>query len=188
MNRSSSSALTTTSRCSKIILMKAEKRKELHTNALRHSISRLVTRLKEKPGQFSYMVWGIVILVAGTVIAGIYFYNERKKANSARWEQLAEAMTAEDLNKIIKNNKDTPAARDARLKLARALWASGEPGLHDDTKKEGKAASEDARAKLAEAAKTFEELVGEYGDMPILVQECYFNAGKIHESLARASS
>src|SRR5437588_4623493 len=86
--------------------MKAEKRKELHTNALADAVGRLITRLKERPGQRSYVIWGIVILVAGSIIAYIYFRHERTKSNSARWELLGEQVTAEDLNKIIKANKD----------------------------------------------------------------------------------
>jgi hypothetical protein len=164
--------------------MKAEKRKELHTNALADSINRFVARLKEKPGQTSYMIWGIVILVAGTAIAGYYFFQQRKKANSARWEQLAEAgADAESLNRIIKNNKDTPAGRDARLQLARLQWAGGQSGLLDDKKTDDKSGS-DATTKLTEAAKSFEELAGEYAsDAPIIAQECYLSAGKIHVSL-----
>jgi hypothetical protein len=163
--------------------MKAEKRKELHTNALADGINRFVARLKEKPGQTSYMIWGIVILVAGTVIAGIYFFHERKKSNSARWEQLAEAGSdADSLNRIIKNNKDTPAGRDARLQLARLLWASGQSGLLEDKKVDDKTGS-DAATKLTEAGKTFEELAGEYSDVPIIAQECYLSAAKIQVSL-----
>src|SRR5947208_67337 len=172
--------------------MKAEKRKELHSNALADSIGKLVARLKEKPSQTSYMVWGFVILVAGSIIAWVYFRHERTKANSARWEKLAEATTAEDLNLIIKNNKDTPAGRDARLRLARIRWAEGAPGLFSPSKapppsSDGKATlpsgREDAVARLTEASKMFEELAGEYSDVPILAQECYLSAGKIQVSL-----
>src|SRR4029077_18875560 len=93
----------------------------------------------------------------------------------------------EDLNKLIKNNQDTPAGRDARLKLARLEWADAEPRIFAqdpiDPQSNLRPGRSAAVAKLNDAAKSFEELASEYGDVPVLAQECYLSAGKIYESV-----
>jgi len=182
----------------RVALMKAEHRKELQTNTLADHIGKFIQGLKEKPGQTNYIILGFVVLAAGSIIAWLYFRSERAKSNSAQWEQVAEATDAEDLQALIDKHKDTPAGREARLMRARTDMAQGLAALYtfDPLQKDDSAAPKkanpretqqigrtEAAAKLNAAVKQFEELAPEFGDVPLLAQQCYLNAATIQVTL-----
>jgi tetratricopeptide (TPR) repeat protein len=174
--------------------MKAEKRKELESNTLAKSIVNMAQRFKEKPGQASYIIGGFVLLAIASVAAWLYFRNERAKTNSKRWESLAEAVSEADLKKIIDESKDSPAGKQARLMRARSLMAQAQPALYrpdplprgsgipPDTQQIGRSAALDM---LGTAEQLFEQLAPEYGDLPLVAQECYMSAATIKVSLEK---
>jgi hypothetical protein len=98
--------------------MKAEERKELETNSLIRGITSLVERAKS--GRL-FSPWVLAVLVIVVVGGGIWFYlaYEGGKLTSAAWVAVSRSSSTADLKDVLDVHKDGPAARVARLELAR---------------------------------------------------------------------
>lgn len=101
--------------------MKAEERKELETNSLAAGMQRLVDRTKTGRLVNPYVVAVVLAIALG---AGLWWYlsSEGKKLSSRQWadlEQVVKTNSQVNLEDFAKSNKDSAAARAARLNAAR---------------------------------------------------------------------
>jgi hypothetical protein len=101
--------------------MKAEDRKELETNSLAAGMHRFVERTKTGRLVNPYV---LAVALAVALGAGLWWYlsSEGKKLSSRQWAQLEEVVRTNsqvNLEDFAKSNKDSAAARAARLDAAR---------------------------------------------------------------------
>lgn len=101
--------------------MKAEERKELETNSLATGVQKLLDRTKTGRLVNPYIV--VVILAVG-LGGGLWWYlsSEGKKLGSRQWadlSQLSKTASPTTLTEFANTNKDSSAARAARLDAAR---------------------------------------------------------------------
>jgi hypothetical protein len=84
------------------------------------------------------------------------------------------------LEDFIKENEGKSQARYARFALARLLMNHGLQGLRAGGMQGG---PNPRRADIQKAAETYEKLIPDSGDVPLLLGEALFNAGKCRETL-----
>lgn len=155
--------------------MKAEERKELQTNSLARFVTRLKHNLKSGPSRRTTVVWGLILLALFLFIGWRFFSNQAEKRNSARWLKLDTASSPSDLQDLIEANKGTVQAHAARLLVARQDLKDGLADLYNQRK--------EAEERLKRAATAYEDLIKQFKNTPILVQECLLGAGKAREGL-----
>jgi uncharacterized protein HemX len=157
--------------------MKAEHRKELHTNALADHLGKFVEGLKAGPKASTVALWVVGILAVGVFIAWRYHAATSAATDSALWVQLDGANGVEAYQALAKDNRDTKPARVARLQEARALYQQGiqELGYNADR----------ARQKLEEAGTLYDQLAQECKDEPLLAQEALLGAARAAESCGK---
>jgi hypothetical protein len=159
--------------------MKAQHRKELHTNALADRLGRLLQSAKTGPSRTAAVIWSLVLLAAAVLLGWFAYDRYSKKENSTEIRELEEASTREDYEKIANAHPNTPAGRIARILFARLSLREGldhfYAGMPDD-----RAA---AKKKIEQARDTYEKLAKDCKDSPLLVQECLMGAAKSRESL-----
>src|SRR5262249_47978353 len=112
--------------------MKAEHRKELHTNALADRMGKLLKGMRSRTQSTSLMVWVIILLAVGTLGAWWYFSTSARRARSALWVGLDDTGEArsddrylENLEQFAKANPGTVPARVARFQIARTNLRDG---------------------------------------------------------------
>jgi hypothetical protein len=162
--------------------MKAQQRKELHTNALADWLGRcvqLVQRPKEGPSTTLLVVAVVVVAIALGVVGWMWYGRHAKQQTSAENRELEQAQSRDDYKKIANAHPNTPAGRVARLQLARLTLKEGLDQLYassaDDRVK--------ARENLEEAKQVYASLVRDCQDAPLLAQECLMSQAKAQESL-----
>jgi hypothetical protein len=162
--------------------MKAQQRKELHTNALADWLGRfaqMVRQTRQGPNT-SLLVGAVVVVAIAAGVVGWMWYNRHSKLQtSAENRELEQAQSREDYKKIADAHANTPAGRVARLQMARLSLREGLDQLYasnaDDRTK--------ARENLEDAKKYYASLVRDCQDAPVLVQECLMGQAKAQESL-----
>jgi hypothetical protein len=154
--------------------MKAEHRKELHTNVLADRMGRLVQGMKSGPGATSAGVWIIGAFVLGIAVA--WYFARGSMASQARaWVELNNANDSSTLKRIGLDNPGTLPARTARFQQARLLLRQGLQHVYGFTRAE-------ALTQLEEAAKLYSELVAECSGHALLQQEALMGAAKAEEA------
>ena len=173
--------------------MKAEHRKELHTNVLADRMGKLVETIKSPNSTTSVVMWVIGGLAVVTLIA--WFWFSRPSETSAKlWAELDadsfnktddyfsdgnEHQVLHDLGKVSQGHARTVPGRTARFQEARYLLPLGLKNLASPFRSE-------AYRQLREARDKFEKLAGESGDNHVLMQEAFLGAGKAEEALLAA--
>lgn len=155
--------------------MKAEHRKELHTNALAQSMTRLVEGFKASPKSTSTVLWVLGMLVAGTVFAWYYFGGSGSNTGPL-WVQLYNDTNLEQLKAIYEGHAGTIPGRTAQFQRARELLQIGLENL-------GGARRSEAIGNLAQARSVYTQLLRECTDEPLLRQEAMLGIAKAEEAL-----
>lgn len=98
--------------------MKAEDRKQLETNSLASGVGALVERAKT--GRLANP-WVLAVAVAVLLGGGLWWYlaAEGRKVTGRSWREFLTSTTPTDLRTVVDGNKDSAAARTARLEIAR---------------------------------------------------------------------
>ena len=162
--------------------MKAEHRKELHTNLLADRMGRLVQGMKTAPRSTSITVWVFVVLALGTLGVWRIAAWSTQSNMSALWRSVDEATHNPDegrrqLDNIGKQNPGTLPGRAARFELARMQFEEGQTGLTSMFRRT------QAIASLKGARDLYGKLAKECADAPLLAQEALMGVAKAEESL-----
>lgn len=158
--------------------MKAEHRKELHTNALAAQVNRLIEGFKNKPNTQTLTIAIAALLVVGLFFGWRYFSRRTSATRSAMWVKLDAANSPADLDKLAQQNRGTLPARVARFQVARTQLLHGVQQLAASPEEHATALKQ-----LEAASKEYERLADESKDMPLLAQEALMGAAKAKESL-----
>jgi predicted negative regulator of RcsB-dependent stress response len=162
--------------------MKAQQRKELHTNALADWLGRFaqtVQSVKEGPSTMVLVVGGVLLAIACGVVGWMWYDRHAKQQTSAENRDLDQAQSREDYKKIADAHANTPAGRVARLQLARLSLKEGLDQLYASSADD----REQARKSLEDARSYYANLVRDCRDAPILAEECLMGQAKAQESL-----
>jgi hypothetical protein len=149
--------------------MKAEHRKELHTNILADHLGKLYEGVKKGPQASSNAVWVVVGLLVAVAAAWWYFH----RTGPLPWMELQNA-TDQRLADLAKDHRGTPLARIARFQEARKLLENGQRLLAEFP--------EEALKDLADAGVRYEQLAQECTDDPILREEALLGAAVAEEN------
>lgn len=162
--------------------MKAEHRKELHTNLLADRLGKVVESVKSGPSSNSLMIWiGLAVLVV--IVIGWRIYTSKAADDrSAQWVRLDAAFQDEKearakLTELAKNSR-SQAGRVARLQLARREFQEGVRNLPAPL------AREEAIKSLESARKQFTELASDVASDPLLGPEALMGQARAEEVLA----
>jgi tetratricopeptide (TPR) repeat protein len=170
--------------------MKAEHRKELHTNLLADRMGRLVQGVRSGPRSASLGVWIIGLLALATLV-GWYYARDHRDSQGPAWVQMdktldstedknlgtsAELDAEQTLQKIIINNPGTLAGRTARFQKARIELNRGLKSLFGPNRTP-------AVGDLEEARTAFERLIAECQGDNLLEPEALMGAAKAEEAL-----
>lgn len=172
--------------------MKAEHRKDLHTNLLADRMGRLVKGVTSNPSSTSAIVW--VIVGVAVVTFGAWFIASRATGGqSDLWVKLDRNYNREELEAIAREHPGSMAARVARLQNARLLLRVGLaslcPGQRGMMMEESEPIPRaEALADVAEARKLFDELAAESNDDPAIRQECLLQAARAEEALVNPAA
>jgi hypothetical protein len=154
--------------------MKAEHRKELHTNLLADRMGRLVQGMRSGSRPTSLGVWIISGLVVA-IMVGWYVAKGSMASQAKAWVELNIAGDSSTLKRIALENPGTLPARTARFQQARLLLRQGLQQVYGITRPEG-------LIHLEEAAKIYGELVAECTGNALLQQEALMGAAKAEEA------
>ncbi len=163
--------------------MKAEHRKELHTNLLADRMGKLLQSVKAGPSPNAWVIWIGLGLIVLTVIAWRVYSSRSLESRSDLWVKIDEALHDETgmqskLGDLAAANKGTLPGRVARFQLARRHLQEGVRTLPAD------AFRTEAVDKLKKARDEFTQLAGEFADDPILGPEALMNRARAEEALA----
>src|SRR6266566_4890776 len=108
--------------------MKAQHRKELHTNALADRLGRMVQVLKnpqEGPSTSVLVGLGLLLVAVACVLGWMWYDSHAKQVTSDEIRALDQAQSRDDYKKLADAHPNTPAGRIARLQLARMSLKEG---------------------------------------------------------------
>jgi tetratricopeptide (TPR) repeat protein len=152
--------------------MKAEHRKELHTNVLADSLGRFVDKAKSGSG----LIWGgLIVLVALGVAWWWWTASSANRASDAWAAYWNNRDSVTDIESISGRLKGTAAEKAAKLALADQLYKSGYHALFDKTPKE-------AQASFSKAFEVYDELA-QASVAPEIGVRAVLGAAKCQESL-----
>jgi hypothetical protein len=176
--------------------MKAEHRKELHTNLLADRMGRLVQGVKAGPGPKSAIVWVIVGLACVTGI-GWYWANRARDRSGEAWVAFNKStnpntypeIQLSELKNLATNNPGTIAGRTARFQRARLLLGGGLKSVYSaagslPALQAHERSREQAVKDLEEARTLYRQLMPECSEDPVLEPEAMIGAAKTEEALA----
>jgi hypothetical protein len=164
--------------------MKAEHRKELHTNLLADRLGKLLQSFREgtwkvHPSTKAWIITAAIVAVAALLIGWRFYSNSVTKSTSAEWVQIDDAATLSDLEKIVEQDPIAKPTRAARFQIARIYLRRGMEHYVSTAPN----ARIDALSDLDKAAQTYEKLAGEVKDTPLLEQEALMGVAKAREAL-----
>jgi tetratricopeptide (TPR) repeat protein len=155
--------------------MKAEHRKELQTNTLAASMSRLAQRIKTRP-QRRTVLWVLLVLVIVVGLGGWWMiHRNRQRRLAVQWYETLnlDPRVLQDLISV----KGKPAL-SARFQYAWLyLWEGGIKELPN---------SPEALKNIRNAQERYAQLADECKDAPDLAAEAYYNMAVAQEALAVA--
>jgi hypothetical protein len=159
--------------------MKAEHRKELHTNALADHLGKWMQALKTGPKPTSLVVWVFVVL-AVALVAGWFWYAQKSgEERSQLWLRFDTAASLGDLEMLAEKHHGTQVATMSQFQEARIKLREGLKDLYaaiPDSRNQ-------ARDKVKEAGELYEKLAPQASSMPVLHQEALLGAASARESL-----
>lgn len=163
--------------------MKAEHRKELHTNLLADRLGKLVDTVKSGPKRTPVVALVGVGLVVVTALVWWIYSGRSAEQRSHLWTQMDAALqdereTRTKLGDLAREHRRTLPGRVARFLLARQDLQEGVRALPAD------AARKDAIEKLTKARGEFAQLATECADDPVLGPEALMNRARAEEALA----
>lgn len=158
--------------------MKAEHRKELHTNVLADRLGKFFRSFKTGPKTTSIALWVVILVGVASFFGWRYWSKESLRSNSERWLRLDSATKEDDLKTFYDNadNKGTLQARIARFEEARFYLAQGQRSLYSDTQREK------ALTHLKKAQDLYDGLIDESSDFPSLKEEALMGAATTREA------
>lgn len=174
--------------------MKAEHRKELHTNVLADRMGRLVKGMKS-PSSTPAALWVIggltlVLLVCWATARGVHqvlWMENPGLSNAKLWVEVEgntytkdESSADRAFQELAQKAPRTLPGRTARFQRARLLLPLGLQNLPTELR-------DNAAKQLKEARTLYQELAGECKDEPLLRQEALLGAARAEESLAGVS-
>jgi len=158
--------------------MKAEHRKELHTNYLADQMGRLVKGMRTGPQSTSSTVaWVLVSLTIGTVV--VWYVTAMNSNRSPLWvkfETDASERNLAGLEKLTRDNPSTLPARASRFEIARVDLQSGMANLYSSQR-------DSAISQVKNAKRLYGDLVKECTGDPILAPQALMGAAKAEEAL-----
>jgi hypothetical protein len=158
--------------------MKAEHRKELHTNYLADQMGRLVKGMRAGPQSTSSTVaWVLVSLTIGTVV--VWYVTAMNSNRSPLWvkfETDASERNLAGLEKLTRDNPSTLPARASRFEIARVDLQSGMANLYSSQR-------DSAVSQVKNAKRLYGDLVKECTGDPILAPQALMGAAKAEEAL-----
>jgi len=164
--------------------MKAEHRKELHTNLLADRMGRALQSIKEGPKSTSAITWMFIILALGTFTIWKLYASAKVTEYSSLWVSIDKAdstpnpaETVLEFQKVADQHRGTSPGRVARFQLARIELEGGLQNLASEQRP-------DAIKSILEARKQYEQLARECTDAPLLKQEALMCVAKSEEALA----
>jgi hypothetical protein len=157
--------------------MKAEHRKELHTNALAHRLGQAFEGMKGGPSRSTLLLSGLVLLIVVLVATWYFLHLSSQATSSALWMEWSNLSSPDQLEEFTRKAdvQGTTQGRLARFKLARLQLPRGLRNLA--------AVRDRALEDIKAGAQTYEQLVGETRDLPNLQQEALLGAAKGYEAL-----
>jgi hypothetical protein len=160
--------------------MKAEHRKEAHTNPLAHTLSQAMQGLREGPSRGTVVFVVIVALAVVLFFTWRYFAQSARESDSARWMQWDDLAAPDQAEQFLKE-KDVEGSTQARLTNFLIARRSLLEGLQDL----GTIGPVKPRAQenLRRAAQEYDKLADESADRPVLQQEALLGAGRAYEAL-----
>lgn len=156
--------------------MKAEHRKELHTNLLKDQLGKLVGKTKSSSRTF----WGV--LAALILLCVLYWWWTTRAANRITvawmdyWYSRGDGLGVGALEQMESSHKGTAAARAARLALADELYERGFQSISAKTR--DKAISD----PFVQAQKLYEEIQQQSGNSTDLALRAAIGVAKCEES------
>src|SRR5262245_14802023 len=156
--------------------MKAEHRKELHTNLLKDQLGKLVDKTKSSSRTF----WGV--LVALIFLGVLYWWWTTRAANRITvawmdyWHSRGDGFGVGALEQMESSHKGTAAARAARLTLADELYERGFQSI--SAKNRDKPIAD----PFVEAQKLYEEVQQQAGNSTDLALRAALGIAKCEES------
>jgi hypothetical protein len=171
--------------------MKAEHRKELHTNLLADRMGRLVQGVRAGQTPKSAIIWVISGLTVATAI-GWYVAGRAGAKTGAVWVSLSNSeRDPVALKAISEDNAGTMPGRTARFQRARLLLGRGLESIYSNVGMSPADAIHDRSRTdsvkdLEDARKLFRDLIAECSKHAILEQEALMNAAMAEEALATA--
>ena len=163
--------------------MKAEHRKELHTNLLADRLGKMVQTVKSGPSTSSLVIWIGLGLIVVTFIVWRVYSSKATEERSGLWVRMDDALREEagaqgKLRDLATNHRRTLPGRIARFQIARRDLQDGVRNLPSEMLRE------DAVKRLESARTEFAELAGETGDDPLLGAEALMSRARAEEALA----
>lgn len=163
--------------------MKAEHRKELHTNLLADRLTKLAKDLKSGPSVSSLAIWIGLGLVVLTVFVWRMYSRSATETRAALWSSMGAALQDDaglqgKLSELADSNKRTIPGRVARFQLARRNLQDGVRQLPVEPFRK------EAVAKLTRARDEFAQLAGETAGDAILGAEALMGQARAEEALA----
>jgi len=159
--------------------MKAEHRKELHTNYLADRMGRLVQGMKSGPKSTGPMVaWVLVSLTIGTVI--VWYVAAMNSNRSPLWVQFEDDANKRDLAALAKlagSHPSTLPGRASRFEIARIDLQEGLASLYSIQR-------DTAIKQVENARRLYKDLAKECTDDSILEIQALMGAAKAEEALA----
>jgi hypothetical protein len=162
--------------------MKAEHRKELHTNLLADRMGRILQGVKSGPKNHSLLVWVFAILAVGAFAIWQYLASASYTQRSSLWMEIDHALyeppetMANSLKELAREHKGTLPARVARFERARLLLQDGLENFVSEKRPE-------ALKKIQEAHDLYAQLANESRNAPLLDQEAMMGVAKAEEAL-----
>lgn len=163
--------------------MKAEHRKELHTNLLADRLGKLVQGVKAGPSSSSLVIWIGLGLIVVTFIVWRVYSTKAMEDRSGMWVRMDEALHDETgmqgkLRDLAANHRRTLPGRIARFQIARRNLQDGVRMLPSEMLRD------EAVKKLEGARTEYAELAGETGDDAVLGAEALMGRARAEEALA----
>jgi hypothetical protein len=166
--------------------MKAEHRKELHTNLLADRMGKLLQSVKSGPRSTSLVIWIGLGLVLLTVLVWRIYAGRAVDSRSELWTQIDAALHDDErgmqskLKQLASEHARTLPGRVARFQVARL-------NLQDGIRKlPGGPFRLEATDKLIKARDEFARLAGECIDDPVLGAEALMSQARAEEALVGA--
>jgi len=188
--------------------MKAEQRKALQTNTLANTLGTLNQKFKEGVSRNTLIVVGAIVVVVLLVWTWRHFAARSQSLNAQlwlRWDRLGDPEGMEQVTKELAKNDQLPVSSSERKELVDLTrledFTKKNPGtlqarmanfqrarlaLYDGLRDLGMLSDRDRALKSLEtAADTYQKLINESSDVPLLYQEALLNCGKAYESLGK---